>query len=76
MRSVLTPQEMERPEAVLAGFFGSYSLSDAEALLWDMAASALCAGDNELGVLGRRELLAGYEALERLLQAAHCLYTK
>jgi hypothetical protein len=76
MRSVLTPQEMERPEAVLAGFFGSYSISDADALLWDMAARSLCASDEELGEFGRKEILAGYEALERLVQAAHCLYAR
>lgn len=74
MNSVLRPREIEHPQDVLTGFFGSYPLAEARELLWDMVSRSLCAPDEELGTFSRKELLAGYEALERLVEAAHCLY--
>lgn len=69
MRSAL----QKNPEAVLTGFFGSYSLSEARLLLWEMASQALCVSDEELGAFSRKELLAGYEALDLLIEATHCM---
>ena len=72
-RTLLRPKEQNQPEAVLTGFFDSYSIDEARLLLWEMASQALCVGDDELGGFTRRELLAGYEALERLVEAAFCM---
>ena len=72
----LTLADMERPEAVLAGFFGTYSLAEVREFLWDLVARGLCASDEELGVFGRKEILAGYEGLERLLEAAYLLHSR
>ncbi|HTJ14418.1 MAG TPA: hypothetical protein VL547_20410 [Dinghuibacter sp.] len=69
----MKPAFQKDPEAVLTGFFGSYTLSEARLLLWEMASQALCASDDELGEFSRKELLAGYEALDLLLEAAHCV---
>ena len=73
MTRTLRPKEKKQPETVLKGFFASYSIDEARLLLWEMASQALCAGDEELGEFTRKELLAGYEALERLVEAAHCI---
>jgi hypothetical protein len=67
-------KRLENPEAVLAGFFGSYTLEHARAILWDMYCHTHCASDEDLGAFGRKELLAGYEALVLLLDAAYGLY--
>ena len=76
MTRTLRPEEKKHPEAVLEGFFSSYSVEEARLLLWEMASQAFCAGDEELGEFSRKELLAGYEALDRLLAAAHLSFVR
>jgi hypothetical protein len=72
----LTAHEVEHPEAVLSGFFGSYSPGEVRELLWDVVSRSLCVSDEEMGTFGRREILEGYEALERLVEAAHLIHRK
>ncbi|TDW99380.1 hypothetical protein [Dinghuibacter silviterrae] len=67
-------KRLENPGAVLAGFFGSYTPEQARAILWDMYCHAHCSADEDLGEFGRKELLAGYEALGRLIDAAYGVY--
>jgi hypothetical protein len=72
----LSPREEETPGAVLEGYFGTYSLAESRAILWDVIARSLCSGDEELGSYGRKEILCFYEEVERLVEAAYCLSAK
>lgn len=69
-------EALVNPEDLLHGFFGSYTPEHAKALLWDMLAQTLSVSDDELGSFSRKELLAGYEALERLVDAAFKVYLR
>ncbi len=65
--------DLEKPLAVIEGFFGTYTPGNARELLWDLVSRSLCCSDEELGKFGRREILAGYEELERLIEAAYLI---
>jgi hypothetical protein len=60
----------------LAGFFGSYSPGEMREFLWDVVSRSLCVSDEEMGALGRKEILEKYESLERLVEAAYLMCRK
>jgi hypothetical protein len=71
----LTRRELANPACVLEGVFGSYSLAEIRAFLWDVSSKAICCGDEDLSGLGRKEMLRYYEEVERLIEAAYVLYS-
>jgi hypothetical protein len=72
----LKRMEMENPDVVLEGFFGTYSLGECREIFWDIVSRSLCCADEDLGVHGRREILGYYEEAERLIEAAFLLFKK
>jgi hypothetical protein len=72
----LKGMERANPDAVLKGFFGTYTLEECRDIFWDIVSRSLCCTDEELGTHGRREILGYYEEAERLIEAAFLIFKK
>jgi hypothetical protein len=70
----LTPEEMKQPSMVVASFFAALDLDTCREILWRVFSSALCLDDETFGTdITRFELLAYYEEMERMIEAAFLL---
>ena len=71
----LTPEEIEHPELVVEGFFGTFCLAETRALFWDVVSKAICCSDEDLDGFSRNDMLAFYEEMEMLVEAAYVQYS-
>ena len=71
----LTTREMQDPVAIFQSFCSGFDLEYCRQILWLAFSAALCQDDETLGVTVKRaDLLAYYEEIERLIEAAYLLY--